>query len=57
MIFLDGLYTVTKIFLILYIFVVKKHEIRIKQMQTMSRLMRGMESPFLLRRLQELFLV
>lgn len=27
MIFLDSLYTVTKAFLILYVFVVKKHEI------------------------------
>lgn len=55
MIFLDGLYTY--IFLILYIFVVKKHEIGIKQIETMSRPMRGMENPFFHRRLQGLFLV
>lgn len=48
MIFLDCLYTVTKTFFILYIFVVKQHELRIKQIQTMSRLMRGTEPFFYL---------
>lgn len=45
--FLDHLYTVTKTFLLLYVFMVKKHENRIEQIQTMSRAMRGMENPVL----------